>query len=136
MIITEYIPQREPMVMIDNHIESTENYTVSSFNIQSDNIFVKDGFFHESGLIENIAQTAALRVGYFCKLNNTEVPVGFIGGIKALKINLLPILGESINTKVEILHQVFDATIIRGTVFNSINEICAECEMKIFTINN
>jgi 3-hydroxyacyl-[acyl-carrier-protein] dehydratase len=58
-------------------------------------------------------------------------PVGFIGEVKNLKIHFLPPVGIIINTKVEVLHTIFTASVIRGTVMLDGN-IAAECEMKIF----
>jgi 3-hydroxyacyl-[acyl-carrier-protein] dehydratase len=131
--ILHYIPQREPMVMIDTLVSSDETKTLSSLFIKPDNQFCFDNVFTEPGLIENIAQTAALRVGYHCKLENVPVPIGFIGAIKNLTITKRPLTGSVITTCVELKHQIFDASIIQGTVTQN-EEVLAECEMKIFII--
>jgi 3-hydroxymyristoyl/3-hydroxydecanoyl-(acyl carrier protein) dehydratase len=62
--ITSLIPQKYPFVMVGKLLLVDETLTKSSFVIKSDNLFVKNGFFQEAGLMENIAQTAALRAGY------------------------------------------------------------------------
>jgi 3-hydroxyacyl-[acyl-carrier-protein] dehydratase len=129
--IIQYIPQRHPMVMIDKLLSSTEESTITGLSIDAANIFCKDGLFTEPGLVENIAQTAASRVGYFCRSQNIPVPVGYIGAVKNLEIFFLPEVNTEIETQITIVHKVFDVTVIRGTV-RAKGQIAATCEMKIF----
>jgi predicted hotdog family 3-hydroxylacyl-ACP dehydratase len=128
------IPQRPPMVMIEKLHHCEGNQTISSLKVREDNIFFKDGFLREPGLIENIAQTAAAGAGY--KMMQAEdkkdVPVGFIGAVKNLKIYRLPMKGEILTTTVTTQHEVMEATIIYG-IIKSLSNFVAECEMKIFT---
>jgi len=129
--VLELIPQRAPIVMIDKLFESGETSAVTGLLVKADNIFCKDGYFQESGIIENIAQSAAAQIGYFCKLNHTIPPIGFIGAIKNLKINFLPEVGSELITNITVLHEVMDCTIISGKV-SSKDQPIAECEMKVF----
>ncbi len=62
--ITSLIPQKYPFVMVDKLLYIDETSARSSFYIKGDNVFVKNGFFTEGGLLENMAQTAALKAGY------------------------------------------------------------------------
>jgi predicted hotdog family 3-hydroxylacyl-ACP dehydratase len=133
--ITRYIPQKEPMVMIGKLHSTGEGKTVSSYIIPEDNIFCENGYFLEAGIIENMAQTAAAGTGYMSKLENRPPPVGFIGGIKNLKIESLPRTGDEIVTEITIEHQVFDATIAHGRVYLQA-ALIAECELKIFLLNS
>ncbi|HEX8545717.1 MAG TPA: 3-hydroxyacyl-ACP dehydratase, partial [Cytophagaceae bacterium] len=84
--ITEIIPQRPPIVMIDSLVACNEDYTETNLYISEENIFCKDGFFGEPGLVENIAQTAAARIGYLCKQADADVPIGYIAAVKNLQI--------------------------------------------------
>lgn len=129
--ISEYIPQKEPMVMIDtlDHCEGASTRT--SFEIRENNLFVKDGALREPGIIENIAQTAAVKAGYEAKKQGAEPLVGFIGAIKDLQIYALPTVGTVLDTEVLIKTEVMNVTIIQGTSFCAGTKI-AECEMKIF----
>jgi 3-hydroxymyristoyl/3-hydroxydecanoyl-(acyl carrier protein) dehydratase len=129
--ILEMIPQRPPIVMVDKLISVEEGKTTTGLSVQPDNIFVMDGIFREPGIIENIAQSAALGVGYTYRNNNEEVPLGFIGAIKNLVINFLPEVYSELTTEVTVEYQVMEATLIRGCVFSEGN-LVAECEMKIF----
>lgn len=128
--ITDLIPQKFPFVMIDQLDFSDETTTRCSLIVRDENIFVVDGIFREAGLIENIAQTAAARVGYIAATQKQDVPVGFIGAIRNLEIFSLPHTGDVLETEVKILNTVFDVTIISGCI-RSRNKILANCEMKI-----
>ena len=129
--ILDYIPQRPPVVMIDKLLFSNHEKTVSGLHIDSNNIFVENGVLSESGMVENIAQTAAAGVGYICKMENRKVPVGFIASIKDLKLFGHPKIGEDITTDVEITNQVMEVSIVKG-ILKKEGEILAECEMRIF----
>jgi predicted hotdog family 3-hydroxylacyl-ACP dehydratase len=134
--IYRYIPQRPPMVMIDTFISCEEKTNCTSFEILKDNIFLKDGYFSEPGIIENIAQTAAAGLGYAIVngKNNADVPVGVIGAVSNLKINFLPKPGDTIITTVNVVYEVMNASVIYGKVIAGEN-VLAECEMKIFLLN-
>ncbi|HMT29149.1 MAG TPA: hydroxymyristoyl-ACP dehydratase, partial [Bacteroidia bacterium] len=100
--ILDCIPQRPPVVMIDKLLYTDHEKAITGLLVKETNIFSVNGFLSESGLVENIAQTAAAGVGYLCKLENTKVPVGFIASIKDLKIYHLPANGTEIITEVAV----------------------------------
>ena len=128
--IIEYIPQRAPIVMIDT-LEFCEGaVTTTRFEIRKDNLFVKDGFLQEPGIIENIAQTAAAKAGYEVKKHGAEPMVGFIGAVKDLIIHDLPKVGETLETTVTLKMEVMGVTLIEGKSTCNGTEI-ASCEMKI-----
>ena len=67
--IVEYIPQRPPIVMADAFYGIGEDGCArSGLTVCEDNIFVEEGALSECGLIEHIAQSAALRAGYMLSL--------------------------------------------------------------------
>jgi len=128
--ILRYIPQREPIVMVDELLESKNNKTITTFKIKIDGLFVQSETLHEPGLIENIAQTAAAGAGYQFALKEEAVPAGFIAAIKNLQIHHLPKVGEELITTVEILEEVFDMSLIKGEI--KVNDyVIVDCEMKI-----
>ena len=129
--ITEYIPQAHPIVMIDTLNYCEGDTTRTTFKIEEGNIFVKNGIFHEPGIIENIAQTAAAKAGYEVKKHGAEPLLGFIGAVKDLKIHAFPKVGDILETTVVIKTEIMGVTLIEGnSVCNGIK--IAECEMKIF----
>ena len=56
--VLNYIPQREPMVMVDGLLEVDETFAISRLQVTPENIFCQNGHFTEPGLIENMAQTS------------------------------------------------------------------------------
>ncbi|NIG57190.1 3-hydroxyacyl-ACP dehydratase [Chitinophaga sp. Cy-1792] len=129
--ITAYIPQRAPIVMISGILAVEGPVTRTALNIAPDNIFVENGYFIAPGLMENMAQTAAARVGYIARQENTPVPLGFIGAVKDFEIFELPPAGATIETTTEITGQVFNATMVNAKVVYQ-DKVMAQCELKIF----
>ena len=85
--IHELLPQQEPFVMVGKlcHFDMEKTSTVTE--IVSDNIFVENGVFTPSGIIENIAQTCAARIGYVNKyILKKGIQLGFIGAIRNLNL--------------------------------------------------
>ena len=128
--ITDFIPQRPPFVMVGDLRRRENNYAISQFYIEQENVLVKDGKFTVSGLLENIAQTAAANAGYDCYLKNIPVPLGFIGAISKVSVLALPKKETTITTKIEVLQEVFGITLIQGEVTQGDKQIIS-CQMKI-----
>lgn len=128
--ILQYIPQRAPIVMVDKFFGVKDELSVSGLTVKKDNIFCKDGYFQDSGLIEHIAQSAAIRTGYIFITKGEEVPVGFIGSVNNLTINELPRVGDELTTEVRVETEVFGITLLSATVKVD-TSIVAECQMKV-----
>jgi len=133
--ILQYIPQRPPIVLISRIYACDDNSVVTGFDISDDHIFTQNGVLTESGIIENIAQTAASMAGYAAVTNNTTPAVGFIGNIKDLVIHHLPKSGNEVLTEVKTKTQVMNVSIIEAHSYCN-NELVATCEMKIFLQEN
>jgi predicted hotdog family 3-hydroxylacyl-ACP dehydratase len=131
MNILELIPQRAPFVMVDGLTEIGPRSAISVFRVTEDNILVKDGLLQESGIMENIAQTAAAMQGYRMRAGGGEIKQGYIGGIKNLVICSLPAVGDRLTTVVLEMHDVLNAVILQGEVMIGEQKI-ASCEMKVF----
>jgi len=129
--ITKYIPQRSPIVMVHELLEADDDHAVTRLNIEPDNVFVSKEYFLEPGLVENIAQTAAMHVGYQCSLKNIPIPIGYIAAVKDLKIQALPKQNTQITTSVKITNKVLDVTVVEGRVEQNGAVLCS-CEMRIF----
>ncbi len=130
-MVRKLIPQGDPMVMVSELISSDDLCTVSTLLIKEDNIFCSDGFFKEPGIVENIAQTAALRSGYHAFVNKEKPKVGFIGSVKKLMIYDLPKVNDYLETKVEVVSELFNAIIIKGEVKVG-DKLIAKGNMNIF----
>ncbi|MEF9986819.1 MAG: hydroxymyristoyl-ACP dehydratase [Bacteroidales bacterium] len=133
--ILDYIPQRKPIVMVDKLWSVNNEVSYSGLTVLNDNMFCKDGYLQDVGIIEHIAQSAALRIGYMYKVKNKEVPLGFIGSINKMRIEMLPKVGDELMTEIVVMQEVFGITLLVAKV--SIGELkIAECEMKVAVAQN
>jgi predicted hotdog family 3-hydroxylacyl-ACP dehydratase len=133
--ILQYIPQRPPIVLVSRIYKSDDTTVVTGFDITEEHIFTHHGKLTESGIIENMAQTAASRAGYEAVRNNVKPVIGFIGNIKDLVIYELPLVGNELLTEVVTKTQVMNVSIIEAKSYCN-NILIATCEMKIFLQEN
>lgn len=129
--ILPLIPQRPPFVMVDTLETCDDQSATTCFSVVAANIFIENGRLGEPALVENIAQTAAARMGYICRRESKPVPVGFIGAVQNLAIKKIPQTGDVLETTITIKNQIFNATLITGSISVNGEEI-ATCDMKIF----
>lgn len=129
--VLDYIPQKPPMVIVEGMLENDETTTISTLQLSPQNIFCQNGTFTESGLLENMAQTAALRSGYEAKQNGLIPKTGFIGALKKVIIHQLPKDNAHLQTRITVLHELLNAMVVKGEVFDE-GKLMAEGEMNIF----
>ena len=133
--ILKYIPQRPPMVLISRIYKCDETSVITGFDIVNEHILTQNGKLTESGIVENMAQTAASMAGFEAVVNKSQPRVGFIANIKNLVINYLPEAGNEILTEVKTKTQVMNVSIIEASSYCN-NKLVATCEMKIFLQEN
>ena len=127
--ITQFIPQRAPIVMVDTLWEYSPTTAVVGLTVLEDNIFVQEGSFSASGLIEHMAQSTALHKGYGYYLNHQPAPMGYIGAIKHIEIHKLPLVGAHIKTSITIVQEFMDVTLV--SIETYLEDVCiAQGEMK------
>ena len=115
--VHELLPQQEPFVMIGSLIHYDDARTVTETVISPDNIFVDDGRFSATGLIESVAQTCAVRIGFVNKyILHSGIQIGVIGAVKNLNILSFPSEGQTITTTVDIVSQLLGMTLAKGVV--------------------
>ena len=129
--VLKLLPQQPPFVMVDKLIYFDQQETITSFTVDQNNIFVENEIFTSSGLIENIAQTCAVRMGYINQyIYKENVKLGFIGSIKNLEILKFPKVGDVLTTSIKIIEEVFQMTLVLACI--KINdETIVTSEMKI-----
>lgn len=129
--IHELLPQQEPFVMLSRLEHFDMRRVLTSTLIKADNIFVDDGAFSAAGLIENMAQTCAARIGYINKYVLLKgIQIGFIGALHNLSVHDLPKVGETITTEVEIVEEVFGMILAKAAIVCGSRPI-ANTELKI-----
>ena len=129
--IHELLPQQEPFVMVGALADYDEKSVTTQTTISPGNIFVDEGLFSASGILENIAQTCAARIGYVNKyILKRGIQIGYIGSVKNFQLFSLPRAGETILTKVNIIEELFGVTLARASVSVGDRSIAAT-EIKI-----
>ena len=68
-------------------------------------------------------------------LMKKDIPVGYIGAIKHVKITQLPKVNDTIHTFIETKNKIGNASIVEGKIFLQKNCI-ASCELTIFVQQN
>lgn len=131
MDIKTIIPQREPIIMIDKIVNHSEVKTITSLTVKNTNLFVEEGIFQSSGVIENIAQSSAARMGMQTAKEGSSPLLGYIASVKDLKISRLPIVGETIQTEIIITNKINNIIVVKA-VSKVEDTIVANCELKVF----
>lgn len=128
--VAELIPQQAPFVMVDKLLAYSEHITRCALTVSSDNLFAEKGTLRAAGLIEHIAQTCAVRLGFYNQYSNTQPQIGYIGAIKDFSINRLPKVGETVECEIRIEEEVFGVSLVSAQCFINGSEI-AQGKLKI-----
>ncbi len=121
--ILHYIPQRPPFVFIDTIEAISERACRTLYTIPADCPLVDRGHLTLAGLMENGAQTCAVRGGQ---------TIGYIGAVKAMEVSRFPKVGETIRTEMRVVEEVMNISLIEVHTYLGETQI-AECLMKIAT---
>ena len=128
--INELIPQRPPFVMIDKLVSCDMVVTVTELEVRDDNVFVCNDRFSAEGMMENMAQTCAARMGYINLSRNEAVKIGVIGAVSNYEVFHTPKVGETITTTIEVIEELFQITMVKAVVRCG-DETLAQANMKI-----
>ena len=129
--VHDLLPQQEPFVMIGSLVHLDKILTVTETEVQADNIFVDQNHFYASGLMENIAQTRAARIGYINKyILKKGIQLGFIGAVRNFEVISLPEVGDVITTRVEVKEEVFGMTLAEAVIMCG-DKVLVTSDMKI-----
>lgn len=131
--ITELIPQTYPFVFVDQLIcfDELELRCETSFIIKENISLFENNCISESGLLENIAQTCAVHIGFYNKyILKREILVGFIGAVKNLRIFGKAELNQTLRTQITIKTE-FGSMKIADATIHCEGKLIAEGELKI-----
>ena len=124
------LPQREPFLFVDRLESYDDRETVTSFTVPEEHLLVEDGHLSASGILENMAQSSAARIGYQCKyILHVPVRIGYIGAIRNFRVQRLPAAGETLSTTILFREDVFGITLTDAVVRVG-EEIIAEATLK------
>ena len=131
--IERLIPQRYPIMMVDELLEAEDGKALACLEIRPDNYFMEeDGRISELGLIEHIAQSASAFAGYKALGEGAEhPPVGYIGEVKKFRCHFRPQAGGRLLTAITVVADAEGVTLIQGETRLD-GKVAAETQMKIF----
>lgn len=132
MDLGKLLPQGEGFLMVGTLVFCDGERTVSETLISADNPFcADDGRFLEAGLLENIAQTCALRMGILCQNNQEAAPkMGVIAAVRKMDMSGTVRVGDTLRTEVIVEAEAFGMLSCRGLVECNGQQIC-EAELRL-----
>lgn len=129
--IKTFIPQREPMMMVDKLYSANETSVETGLTIAANNIFVDGKLFSESGMIEHIAQSAACFAGYNDWINKRPIVLGYIAEIKKFALEMPAHVGDELKSSLTVVSNAMNITLMNAeTTING--QLAASCKIKIF----
>jgi len=125
-----YLHQRPPMLLVDALWQVDATQAQTSLTITTNTLFVQHGQFQAPGLLEHIAQTAAVRAGWMARQAQQAPPMGYVAAIKNATIHHLPIVGDTLNTKILRNYQTDSFLLFQGFVYVK-GQLMAESDFTI-----
>lgn len=131
--IKDLLPQRAPILMVDELLEVNGEEAQTSFTVRPGNFFLdEEGRLEASGVIEHIAQSASAFAGYTALLTGAmKPPVGYIGEVKNFRCHHRPQVGNELHTIIRLGPEVEGVMLLSGETRVG-EKIVAETQMKIF----
>ncbi len=126
------IPQKQPFVLVESLLVVTDTTCSTTFTIPQNHVLCSEGKLTLAGLLENMAQSSGCKMGYDDFMAAKRQRRGFIGEIKDVVCNRLPLVGETLSTEVLVESKVFGSVTIVSSKVMSNSELLASCRMKIF----
>ena len=124
--ISEILPQRRPFVMVSRLVSFSWQDTVTEFDVTDGNTFMDCGVLEPEGLIENVAQSCALRIGFINKyIRHKTVDIGYVCAVKSFKV-LRPVRsGESLVTKISVASEFGSVLMVDASVKSGDEEVAS-----------
>ena len=128
--IGDILLQQPPFRFVDSLESYDETGVTTLYEVPQTGVFVHDYRFEEGGIVENIAQASAARIGYISKyILHIPVQIGFIGQVRNLEISRFPKSGEVLRTRITVLQEVFGITSVSAETFID-DELIAKAMIK------
>ena len=125
------LPQQDPFVMVGRLVHFELETSTTETLVKAGNIFVDDGFFSPFGIMENIAQTCAARIGFYNKyILGRDVQIGYIGAVRDYVIQGKVAVGSTVTTTVDVIEEIFGMTLATATV-RCCGRTVATCRVKL-----
>lgn len=128
--ILHIIPQRPPFVFVDEVAYTDEEGAEVYYTITKECPLVDDDQLPLAGVLEHVAQSCAARIGYLQSTQNEPIRIGYIGAVKKIELKRIPIVGERLLTKVMLLENVLDISLLQCDTFIE-GELIAQTTLKL-----
>lgn len=111
------LPQQEPYVMVERMTHFDTLRTVTTTMVKEDHTLVEDSHLTEAGLLENVAQTCAARIGYINRyILHRSITAGVVGAMRNMNIHRLPAVGEQLTTEINVKQEALNLLLVTATV--------------------
>ena len=129
--IRKLIPQRPPFLLVDRVLSCNQADAVTEFLVSEGHLLLDDDqTLSVAGIIENMAQSCAARMGCVDWMRHEPIKIGFIGDVRDAQILRHPHCQELLRTRVHIIEDVFNLMLAQVTVTAG-DETVATALMKI-----
>lgn len=129
--IINALPHKTPFVMVDELLYMDTDKVKGKLTIKENNIFVKDGYFQEPGIIEHVAQVVGLKPTLEALQQGLSAPLGYFATINNFKLYKLPKVNSDIETT--IINEVVVKTAIKvNTKSESAGELICKSQMLFY----
>lgn len=126
------IPQRPPMLLLDELLGCTESEGTAAAVISAENPFLlADGTLHPAALFELMAQSYAAVHGYQSHREGKAVAVGFLGGIRQATVRGVVRAGDRLVVEVRRTAYLAPFVLAHARVARD-GETVAEGELTLF----
>ena len=131
--LTELLPHRAPMLLLDEIREVGEEHIVCTYTVSGDSPFVVQGRLEPGGLLETLAQAMAAFVGHRGRLAGGDtIPMGFVVGASSVTFTDVevrigdPLVVEAWQRETVGGYGSFDGRVRRG------DEVVCEGTLKVY----
>lgn len=129
--IDQYLPHRSPMILVEGLEALFEQGACCSLTVTPSLALSSSEGLSEGGLLEHMAQSAALFSGVEYKAKGEKIPVGFITKVSHVHITSLPQHGDHISTRIEVIHDLGYASLVQAESFVA-GVSLATCRLQVF----
>ena len=117
-------------MMVDKVLKCDEIDALTEFTVSDDNILLDNGQLSAAGVIENMAQSCAARMGCVDLLHGEPIKIGYIGDVRDAQIMRRPRSNEVVHTHIHVIEDVFNLLLAEVNVTVG-DETIATARMKV-----
>jgi 3-hydroxymyristoyl/3-hydroxydecanoyl-(acyl carrier protein) dehydratase len=128
----DLVPHRNRMLLIDSLDEFSKDTGRAHLKMSDENLFImKDSRLDSIVYVELLAQLIAAHSGYKSKLDKSDPKVGFLVGLKDLKINQSVSAGDIIDIQIKKDYEFDQITFVTGKIFHK-DQVISEGTLKLW----